>query len=259
MLAQSRARWYHIPMCAKCSYSEGDLKRCETTDGDRLETLVSFLVQTRREIIADKASLDRMFIAKAIVVASVVASATTDLLDAMIAVSPLLVMILDFVYKKRLNEIFARWKHLKNAVTPRIETLAQIRAIPGVSKPELYFKEQTNVYFEEDVIDRWDDILAEERASKSNFLMFMLFASTWGFMNFMKTDLAWVSRCDLAIGTIIYCLIIVLIYVIYFRSLEKFKDTYYPLRLALGLGAGALLTVLYIWDFIGPDLLNSPC
>ncbi len=227
-------------MSEECSNPECPNKETGVTNKDRLDAMISLLVQTRRDIIADKASLDRMFVAKAVVVASVLASMATAYVDAVVAATPFIIMVLDYVYKKRLNEIFSRWNYLSDELITRIDVIS------GISKIEI--SETENAYFEQDVVSRESEILNEERYSKTFFLVVWLLLSCWGLVWFMKTNLHWTNTNHLSLFALAFSAVLGAVYAICFLSSDKFKKTHHVGSIYISLVLSLVMLLIFLQD-----------
>lgn len=178
---------------------------------DELGFLSDYLTQTRRDIIADKTTLSRIFTTKVLVIGSVAASFATKFSDLAVAVLPVVLFSLDFLYRKRLNEIMNRWQNLYCSIVPKIKELA-----PSFSAQEFFF---------EDVVKtKRVEILNEERDMKTWPMAISLFFGIPAAVQFARTDIA---IPDVFWGAVLFAAIAyIAIYCIMFKNVPTFEDTY---------------------------------
>ena len=124
----------------------------------RDQFLTNYVMQQRQEIAGDKASLNQLYLAKGAILAAITAAIGSDNNKAIFfifAFTPFIFMQIDYLYKKRLNEIFRRWDNLQNNIIPMFDCL------DSSSRDKL---------FEKTVKGMKNAIYKEERVIKSSTL-----------------------------------------------------------------------------------------
>jgi len=205
---------------------------------NRVHFLSAYVAQQRAEIAGDKASLGQFFLAKAALAGALVTAAAIENQSVVMLVGALLpfaLMLLDFLYRKRLNEVFRRWRNLHEDVLPEVREAAKLGDMR---------------LFEDVVTGGEAEIMQEERLIKTLVLcpslLFSVIATRLALDEAGGMDERLIGGASFAL----YPAIIVVFYVLLFEAQENFRRTYVTAAVVIsglvGIGAGILVQEVFL-------------
>ena len=209
----------------------------ELSDDAKLNFLRDLMVRTRFDIMQDKESLTRLFYAKLITVGGALSLVPTEAGALAVLFLPFIVIWIDHMHKKRVLEVFARWRHSAE------------QCVPAARKLEGFWADDEFRFFEEEVVRDKDALIREEAWSRGwlTLAAFVLSAPVFVIVThrFLGTSLSYGISLMAAWAVVVFEVLWAA-----FLSSEKFQDTYpykswsIPIGLGIAVGIFALLSVV---------------